>query len=294
MTRREHKRQHFVPASYLAAWSDPATPSSHEPYVWVFEKESREGRRKAPKNLFAEGDFYTETLPDGTRDVSLEKFLSRLETRFASIRQGVLAPRKELEPANRVLLAFFCAAMNTRTRGMREHIREQWSGLLEMMEESQSAALEDPVRFAALSTPSRPEDTTFTIDDVRYVANQPAQVALRFHLRVEAPVLAKMNCAVLCTDDDIGFITSDDPVVWFDPALVDEPAALRSPGLGSRTIEVTLPLRPQQLLFLSWWGPNGYVEATAGLVEKANRMVRSNAERQFVSRSSSVKEEWYV
>ena len=35
----EHKKQHWVPESYLTAWCDPGTPADQEPYVWRFSKD---------------------------------------------------------------------------------------------------------------------------------------------------------------------------------------------------------------------------------------------------------------
>ena len=39
----KNKKQHFVPRTYLKAWCDPNVPAKHEPYVWIFQRDSREG-----------------------------------------------------------------------------------------------------------------------------------------------------------------------------------------------------------------------------------------------------------
>ena len=52
-------KQHYVPRCYLAGWVDPSTPAGQEPYVWVFNRGERKGRKKAPSNLFTETDLYT-------------------------------------------------------------------------------------------------------------------------------------------------------------------------------------------------------------------------------------------
>ncbi len=56
----------------------------------------------------------------------------------------------------------------------------------------------------------------------------------------EAEWLSYMTVTIFCTSDDARFITSDAPVVWFDPELYKLPPFYRSPGLGSETIEVTI------------------------------------------------------
>ena len=77
-----HKRQHWIPRSYLNAWCDPATPKEHQPYVWRFEKDGTSRARKSPKNIFHATDLYTIHLSDGTRELSIEHGLSELESEF--------------------------------------------------------------------------------------------------------------------------------------------------------------------------------------------------------------------
>jgi hypothetical protein len=82
----EHKRQHFIPAFYLKAWCDPATPAGETPYVWVFEKDGSASRRKSPHNIFLESNMYTLQNEGGTRDLRVEEGLQMLEGMFARIR----------------------------------------------------------------------------------------------------------------------------------------------------------------------------------------------------------------
>jgi hypothetical protein len=56
--------QHWVPASYLRAWYDPASEHPQNPYAWTFSKDGSEVRRKSPENLFHERDMYTFTDKD--------------------------------------------------------------------------------------------------------------------------------------------------------------------------------------------------------------------------------------
>lgn len=68
---RTHEKQHFVPQAYLRAWCDPTTPDGQEPYVWRFNKDGSDARRKAPAKIFRETDMYTIPLPGGGRDLVL-------------------------------------------------------------------------------------------------------------------------------------------------------------------------------------------------------------------------------
>ena len=60
-----------------------------------------------------------------------------------------------------------------------------------------------------------------------------------------------MNLTVFCTNDDLGFIASDRPCVWFDPEAFKKLLPFNQPALGSRTIEVTMPLSPNHCASLS-------------------------------------------
>ena len=35
----KHKKQHFIPRSYLESWCDPKTPHGQNPYIWLFSKD---------------------------------------------------------------------------------------------------------------------------------------------------------------------------------------------------------------------------------------------------------------
>jgi len=116
-----HKKQHWIPQSYLGPWCDPDVLCGHEPYVWRFDKDGSEGHPKAPKNIFAETNFYTVQLPDGTRDLTLEHGLAGLESDFCRIRDTAIAGRDPLSSDDRTVLCIFVAAMHARTRAQRDH-----------------------------------------------------------------------------------------------------------------------------------------------------------------------------
>ena len=65
----KYKKQHFVPQCYTKAWHDPAAPAGPKmsPYVWVFDRDGANPKRKAPANLFTENDIYTIKSEDGER-----------------------------------------------------------------------------------------------------------------------------------------------------------------------------------------------------------------------------------
>lgn len=55
----EYKKQLFIPKTYLDSWCDVNKPKSHGDYVWVFDYDGKNSKKKSPKNIFFESDLYT-------------------------------------------------------------------------------------------------------------------------------------------------------------------------------------------------------------------------------------------
>jgi len=34
----QHKKQHYIPKSYLKEWCDPNIPQNYSPYLWIIDK----------------------------------------------------------------------------------------------------------------------------------------------------------------------------------------------------------------------------------------------------------------
>src|SRR5678810_279221 len=92
-----HKKQHFVPVCYLKPWCDPAASKNEEPFVWIFNRDGSEPRRKAPENILRETDMYTIQVPGGGRSLVLEHGLQELEGRFTQLRNKKINSGRPLE-----------------------------------------------------------------------------------------------------------------------------------------------------------------------------------------------------
>jgi hypothetical protein len=299
MARRDYdyKEQHFVPDCYLQAWCDPNCPAEYIPYVWLFDRDGSNGRKKAPANIFKETDFYTIKKADGTRDLTLEHGLAGLETKFSSIRKNKLDVQKPLTAEEHVYLAVFVAAGQFRTRSSRDHHAGQWQGLVDKMDElegSMRKATPERRRAAAKVGSISSSDRSLDPDHIRLLAARPLQMMMPIILATVTPVLVSMNMLILTTDDQVGFITSDTPVTWFDPEAYKLPPFYRAPALGSPTIEVTMPLSPRQCLVFSKSGPAGYAEATVLALNELNRRHRALCDKQYVIRSNSSNPYWFT
>jgi hypothetical protein len=118
-----HKRQHYVPLSYLHAWCDPKCPQGQAPYVWLTPVAGGPPKKKSPKKILRETDMYTVIGKNGERDLSMEQGLSRIEGKFARIRRDKLDKRLPLSLEETAFVCMFVAAMFGRTKTYREHLR---------------------------------------------------------------------------------------------------------------------------------------------------------------------------
>lgn len=289
-----HKKQHFIPRSYLSAWCDPNSPSNQEPYVWLLSRDGSNPRRKAPNNIFRETDLYTIELPDGGRSLVLENGLAQLESEFVSIRGTKLELLEPLEPSEHAALCVFIAAMHARTPSQRNHLSEQWGKCLvvldRMREWAKTATTEQKLDAMSLSSSNRQQSITY--DKVKALAERPLQTAMLPFIKAEVPLLTRLDYVVV-TSHSGGFITSDSPCVWFDAEACKRPPMYQSPALMYESIEITLPISPRQVILLNRRGLNGYLSARPRIVDELNRRTRFGCAEYFVNSSNATRSVWF-
>lgn len=291
----DHKKQHFVPQSYLRAWCDPNTPEGQEPYVWLFSSDGSNPRRKAPDNIFHETDLYTIELPGGGRNLVLEYGLAQLESEFVSIRDTKLRSLEPLEAAAHALLCAFVAAMHARTPARRDHFAQQWGKVLEMADQTMKwtkTATPDQKRAATSRLTPDPE-RSLTYDEVKALAEKPLQTAMISFIEEGAPLLAGLDFAVFTSNTGLRFITSDNPCVWFDAEAYKRPPAYQGLALMYESIEITLPVSPRQIVLLNRRGVSGNFPASEEIVDELNRRTRFNCAEYFVSDTNTTRPIWF-
>lgn len=300
---KPNKSQHFIPRSYLAGWVDRDGPPNHTPAVWLFPKDGGVGRKKAPRNIFAETDMYTIPMPDGGRDLRIERGLSYLEKGIPDLIENFVARRRQLPEHRFVRLIAFIAAMHGRTRRFRDHQREQWGNILSMGEEVsrqyQDASPEQRKRMTSMSLPST--GPKMDLDDVRRLVEMPIQMMMSSLLSAEVPILSQMQMTIYCTDDPTGFITSDDPVVWFDPEAPKRPPMFQGAALMYDSVEITMPLSPRHLVSIAHAPdmslgikPVEYADAWPQTVLAMNRRTVFYAEQSVVVSRDEYNPAWNI
>jgi Protein of unknown function (DUF4238) len=276
----------------------PRIRQPNDPYVWVFSKDGTEVRRRAPRNLFRESNMYAFEDRNGRLNQAIENRLSVLEDRFKRLRRDKIMSGEPLTEEERGLLCVFIATAQFRTRRSRNHWARQFGQTVELADriKAHAESLTSDER-AALGPAAIPDQApSFDVEDTRALADQPFRMLPSVATRV-ATMLYSMTITILYASEESVFITSDNPVVLYDPELHRMPRFYRSVALASPTIEVSMPIAPSRLVLLMHGRlKEGYIRIPADhayMAEEFNRRTRFHCDSQFVSNSDRKKDIWF-
>jgi hypothetical protein len=274
----KQKRQHIIPKCYQKLWCDPATPPKQTPYIWMISKDGQQRKRKAPEKAFVSTDVYTIRLPSGDRGLVIEETLAKIEGTFVKLIEHKVKKRYSLDSQDKANLCVFAAVMFTRvdTQGrVYAHFLREVHDKIKRMEETHKAEPSTSLEIGAMLENARPE----------YIA---------ISLQMLAELYYSMSLGIFVAPATDPFITSDSPIVWYNPEAYKWPPFWRSPGLAQEKVEVTMPLTPQFALFLSHNDKfSGYRELPANVVQELNRHTRFHCDQWFVSWQGEVRDEWF-
>lgn len=267
------KNQHIIPQCYLKQFVDPNTPVSYEPYVWIFERDSKVGKKKAPKNILAETDFYT--LEGG--DYSIEKSLAQIESEYSVIFEKKIKNKLPLTPYEHAIFCAFVAAMFQRTTKQKENIEGFVGQLVDWAKQLEMVHGAEPKSSIAWEAAKKDAHKISVVEMVPEIAK----------------ILSKMNIAFLCTKNKrVAFITSDSPAYLFNSQLQFQ--RWFSPAFGQRHVEIRMPLSPEISVCFSWINNlRGYLVATEDMVHNDNRMTYGYSHQCFIANSPTVKKRWF-
>ena len=251
------KNQHIVTSAYVKEWCDPRTPDGHTPYVWLVSKDGQSVYNKSPKNIFNESDFYTSFDENGNRNLELEHYLHKIEDDFLAARK-VIGEKHPINDFEFQSIVLFIASTYVRTKLQKREQKEIWSDLLKIY---QRIGINQSI----------PE----IYKQIENLHDQPLPFHISTFLNITVPVLLRMKLTIMATSSKTGFITSDNPVLWFDPSLwfMNKPISLF--GLESPYIEILLPLSPNYLVQLTWNDSEQYlfVDSQPELVNEINKLI---------------------
>lgn len=255
------RRHHYVPATYLRQFADL------NGMVWIYRKdEPRSPIPQQPGSTQFQRYYYSQPRPDGSWDNNgLEDLFQTVEQHWPEIISSLEAKAK-LNSLD-VQLFEFMGLMHVRVPAVRESI-ELWHATIIRRLASNLVA---PISIGEYS---------FGIDD--------CDVPIDPHISIHAMptmmkefggrVINRIGFEVIHNESTKKFITSDNPLVYFDPNCVE--SKLR-PYLISKNIELLFPLSPTLLLrgssSLPNWGEAGLLThraiQSASMVCGINRMI---------------------
>jgi Protein of unknown function (DUF4238) len=272
MSTNDPKNQHTIPKCYLKQFVDPKVPSNFGPCVWIFERESKRGKRKNVRSVLTETDVYT-----FKGDYSIEKSLAQLENEYSVIFEKKIKNKLPLDPYEHAVFCAFVAAMLQRTLKQKEHIEnymDQLIGWAKQLEMVHGAEPKSSLAWEAAKEDAHKMSVVKMVPEI-------------------AQILSKMNVAFLCSNSNrVSFITSDSPAYLFNSQLQFQ--RLFSAAFGQKHVEVRMPLSPEISVCFSWVNNvRGYLVATEDMVHNDNRMVFGFSHEYFITNSEKLKRRWF-
>jgi hypothetical protein len=291
------RKQHFVPACYLKAWLDPSAPktATNNPYVWLFDKNGENPKARAPEKIFRETEMYTLTGADGRRDLRLEHGLGTIESNFTMVRKSKFSHKRPLTHDDWVWVCLFAATAHNRTASSRDHWLKQMEKIKSMFE--QGAGPDSETRTVEPELPPHIDRSTVYVPqpgDFDNMKEDATRTLLESGTEVILPALMGMHKTVLCTDDPLGFLTTDAPSTWYDPTAYQRHPFDRAVGFNSPGIEITLPISPSQCLLFTHqqFGPL-YWEVPPESVDALNHRHAGHVPTTIVTRSKETRPIWF-
>lgn len=212
MPRRRH---HYVPRVYLKQFCDEMGR------IHVYRKDDPKRQiHLAPDNTAFHDHYYSQPLPDGGRDQdSLEELFSTIESKWPNVVRK-LAAREALEDDIASLFTFI-ALQRARVPAARDVMESLDAATVLMTAKALDAAGHFPPKPRGLEN----------IWDHIQIAIDPQRSLESLVASVEAAttVLHMLGFAVVYNRTELPFLTSDNPVIWFDPTL--PPDQLRPYGI---------------------------------------------------------------
>jgi hypothetical protein len=166
-------------------------------------------------------------------------------------------------------------------------VANQTADIMRKMTEWRENATLEQLKSYIPAMPSK-DSSVVTYDEIKEIADEPLKSLISTQFEILTPLFLKLDLAIIETATSPGFITSDDPCVWFDPQLPNYPQ-LAGRALVSPTIEIHLPISPSQCIFLNRRGDKGYINlskfgpiAESTIVTEANWRTRTKSNQYFI------------
>lgn len=226
----ERKRHHFVSVTYLESWAD----ASGKLHAYRSENPT-EPLHVLPKNTGFEKYYYSQLREDGSRDNdSFENVFGNVETQWPTVLEAVDAGT--LDPNSLHGLFAMLTMMRTRVPAARDY-------------NEALMALETRTGIKVLAEmgklPDKLKRYQDKLDTVEVTVNRQRTLrTMSEDMGRFADMTRRLGFEILSDDTGTDFITSDNPVAYFDP----DDRGIRQPYIENTKVELYFPLSPRYVL----------------------------------------------
>lgn len=228
------KRHHYVPKAYLRYFCDK------QGRVQVYLKDDPDRViHQTPDNTGFHKYYYSQPSPEGGRDdESLEKAFSTLETKWPPIVEKIHR-RENVNDSIEDIFAFI-GLQRVRVPATRDAI-----------EVALANSVMATTRFMGSigKLPPLPKGAEDILDRLEVAVDPHRSLhAMAGLLEAMGKVFDQIGICVLHNTTDIPFLTSDNPVVWFDPSVSDDKMQPYNIVPGG-PINLLFPIAPNMMIY---------------------------------------------
>jgi hypothetical protein len=226
------KRHHYVPRGYLQAWCDGTGK------LYVCRKDDPDRLiRQAPNATAFHKHYYAQPPPDGGRDTALKEFFSTLESEWPPLVERIRR-REDIDDAKETLYKFV-SLQRVRVPASRDATERRAADILM----AQLRALD-----AAGRLPPKPEEHPDILDHADFAIDPHHSIhAMPDQLRDMGHLIDTLGFTFLHNTTATPFLTSDNPVVYFDPSVPEDELKPYALTPGAPTI-LLFPIAPTIML----------------------------------------------
>jgi len=262
----DKKRHHFVPKVYLKSFCDDTGK------ILVYRKDDpSKAIPLSPDNVGLRRYYYSQPTPEGGKDHNaLEDLFSKVESKWARIVDR-LHRQEDVNDSLEDIFQFI-ALQRVRVPACRDAI--------EKVEGERTKAIVRRLD-AAGKLPPKPEGFEDMLDHLEAPINPHLSIHAMPHIvQGIGEIFSRIGIGALHNKTAIPFLTSDNPVVWFDPSVREsdmQPYALKPDG----PVVLLFPVSPSLVIYgdtsiLERFVSEGFGGADlsdVGFVEMINRQV---------------------
>jgi hypothetical protein len=281
------KRHHYIPEFYLKGFINLKTN-----FLWMYQKGNDQVKIVSPRNAAVITYYYS--FKNDKEDIdtnTIEDMMSMVEGEASPIFSKI-DNEKMLNDDDRKILSLFISFLRIRVPNFRQNIEasgsevvkitmkriasneKYFNSLLEMYKKETGKSIDIPLH----------ELRDFALDDSRYKVEMDPIFSLSVGLNMVielSEIIYKMRWNFLIAKDEYEFITSDNPIVIFDPSDISG-----SPiGLLLKDTLLCFPIN-RKLSLLADWESNSvsdYINIKNAGVKDINRRVVINARKYVFS-----------